>query len=192
MPKAVFFAKSLQSLLKAEADAVHCQHRNTRSDLSHPIPLFISNFNTCRSLNITFSRIGQELLRSLNCLVPRPPSHYEIFLPHLLAAQKHALPFQNGARQILHCSRKGFPLAAQPGPLPLPVLLLNVWPKPVFSQSTAQLKHKAIAHADRSESIKSYLTEYHWDVFQVHTFLYSFFYIRRDFLHLCYTSVHVS
>lgn len=64
--KGCFFAKSLQSLLKAEADAVHCQHRNTCSDLSHPIPLFIGNFNSCRSLNITFSWIGQEWLRSLN------------------------------------------------------------------------------------------------------------------------------
>jgi len=138
--KCCFFAKSLQSLLKAEADAAHYQRRNTTSDLSHPIPLFIGNFSSCRSLNFTFSWIGQELLRSLNCLVHRPPSHYEIFPPHLLAAQKQALPFQSRAGQVLHCSRRGFPTAAQPRSLPLPVLLLNVWPKPCLFTKYCTIK----------------------------------------------------
>lgn len=135
-----FFAKSLQSLPKAEADAVNCQHRNTCSDLNHPIPLFIGDFNSCRSLNITFSWIGQELLRSLNCLVPRPPSQYEIFPPHLLAAQKQALPFHSRAGQILYGSRRGFPQAAQTRPLPLPMLLLNLWPKPCLCTKYCTIK----------------------------------------------------
>lgn len=69
--KGCFFAKSLPPQLKAEADAVHCQHRKTCSDLSHPPPLFIGNFNSCKR--------GEELPSSSNCLVASSPPHHEIF-----------------------------------------------------------------------------------------------------------------
>lgn len=128
--KGCFFAKSLQSQLKAEADAVHCQHRNTCSDLSHPAPLFIGNFNPRRSLNIPFSRTGQELLRGSNCPVARPPPHHEKFPLHLPAAQTQALlPGRSRVGQILQQQVRIFPVIL-PRPSLCPTLLLNVWPEP--------------------------------------------------------------
>lgn len=112
--KGCFFAKSLQSQLKAEADAVHCQHRNTCSDLSDPIPLFIGNFNSCRSLNTTFLWIGQELLKSLNHLLPRPPPHYEIFPPHLPAAQKQPCHLRAELGKFLVVAGEDFPWQRSP------------------------------------------------------------------------------
>lgn len=127
--KGCFFAKSLQSQLKAEADAVHCQHRNTCSDWSYPTPLFIGNFSPCRSLNIPFSRTGQELLRGSNCLAARLPPHHEIFPPHLPAAQTQALVLGSRAGQILQQQVRISPVML-PLPPPCPTLLLHVWPEP--------------------------------------------------------------